>query len=97
MAAWATRMQTGGYKFKACGLGVIDDKGNRPKGVMCTEMNIVDSTKCAETFDATKTYTIPAGTVCLQWPDRTNNACVGDWGGKMREIIYHLKLLIFKS
>lgn len=93
MTAFFTRMRSVNFKYRACGIGVIDDKGTKPKGVMCTEMNYVEPARCAETFDPTRTYTIPTGTVCLQWPDRTNNACVGDFGGN--KFFYKTKILVF--
>lgn len=35
---------------------------------------------CKEPYAATP-FTIPAASFCLEWPDRDNNVCVGDFGG----------------
>ena len=56
------------YKFRACGVGVIGNKGEKPKGVVCTDVNPT-SEKCGDEQ--------PENTVCLQWSDRDNNICMG--------------------
>lgn len=56
-------------KFRACGVGITDNKNTVPKGVMCTDVNFVGD-KCEDTDAAIET------TVCLQWTDRDNNLWV---------------------
>ena len=72
------------FKFRACGVGVIGNKGERAKGVVCTEVNFVtDPAKCKEPYaaDDAEPFVAPAFQYCMQWPDRDNNVCVGDFGG----------------
>ena len=49
-------------------MGVIGNKGEKPKGVVCTDVNPT-SEKCGDEQ--------PENTVCLQWSDRDNNICMG--------------------
>lgn len=70
-------------KFRVCGIGVINNQGGRAKGVTCAEVKIIaDPELCAEQYDPEKKYTPPEQDLCLQWNDRDNNACVGDYGGR---------------
>jgi hypothetical protein len=54
------------YKFRACGIGITDNKQQVPKGVMCTDVSLVGAI-CESTDTAIDT------TACLQWTDRDNN------------------------
>jgi hypothetical protein len=63
-AAFQTRILN--YKFRACGIGQMDNNGALPKGVMCTDVNLVADI-CESTDDAVE------NAVCLQWTDRDNN------------------------
>lgn len=67
------------FKYRACGIGAINNQGKKSKGVMCTEMNIVPNSQCIG--DRGKLYTPPQNTLCLLWPNRDNNVCHGDFGG----------------
>lgn len=69
------------FKIRACGIGTTGNKGERGKGVVCTEINMItDPTLCKEPYGG-EAFPLLDGQVCLQWPDRDNNACVGDFGG----------------
>lgn len=65
-ATFEARVKANALKFRACGIGQTDNNGTVPKGVMCTDVNLVGE-KCEET-DATVD-----NTVCLRWEDRDNN------------------------
>ena len=82
VAAFALRMKD--YKFRACGVGVIGNYGERSKGV-CSEVDfITDPTMCKEQYAAAADPSFnndPEFYYCLRWPSRDNNACVGDSGG----------------
>ena len=90
VAAFALRMKD--YKFRACGVGVTGNYGERSKGVVCSEVDIItDPTMCKEQYAAAadpSLNTEPTFYYCLRWPSRDNNACVGDSGGP----IYAYKL-----
>lgn len=75
------RARLGGYKFRVCGIGSTDNKGTKPKDVICTEIDLVESTKCKKYGTTADLHTVPEGLACFQWSDRDNNVCVGDYGG----------------
>lgn len=87
VANFITEAATKNYKFRVCGIGKIDNKGTNPKGVLCTDLNLVASTACRKFGTVSDTFTVPDGIACLQWSNRENNLCVGDYGGK-RSIKY---------
>lgn len=58
--------------------------------VICTEVNYVPAELC-KALNSDPNPTIPPGDICLYWPDRDNNACVGDYGG-LFQIKWFLKL-----
>ena len=64
-------------------MGALNNAGATVKGLMCTDMNPISWTDCTTTTDGT-TVTMPVdGTaICLEWLDRDNNVCMGDYGGK---------------
>jgi hypothetical protein len=67
------------WRFRACGIGVIGNQGERAKGIVCTELNYADATNCKETAaDASTTvFPVKPDQTCFVWPDRDNNVCVG--------------------
>ena len=69
-------------RFKACGVGWINNKRERPKGVVCTEVNFIKSGECQK-YPSTELFELPEGYACFQWADRDNNLCVGDFGGSI--------------
>lgn len=71
---------TSGYKFRAAGIGVVDNKNTKSKGVMVTEVNPISSEVCAAPEDGT-IVTIPDdGTAaCLLWPDKDNNVSMKNY------------------
>jgi hypothetical protein len=73
------------FKFRACGIGAIDNKGTLPKGVLCTDVNLVASDKCFDPQDPTKAYEVPESFACIQWPAMQNNLCARDYGGKLKK------------
>ena len=81
VADFITRVKTENFKLRACGVGVTDNKGTKPKGVVCTDLNIVDSAQCRKFGTEADVHTVPEGIACLQWSDRDNNLCAGDYGG----------------
>lgn len=58
------------YRYRACGVGVIGNYGQKPKGVVCTDVNPIGAS-CGDDVIT------PDNAVCLQWTDRDNNICVG--------------------
>lgn len=60
-------------------MGVLDNKGTKATGLFCTDVNVVSKADCEK---AITPLTIPAEAICLRWPDRENNVCAGDYGGK---------------
>lgn len=60
------------WKFRVCGAGATDNNLNRPKGIMCTDLNLVASDKCLKA-GTTEALDVPENMGCLQWPDRENN------------------------
>lgn len=77
-----TFLSTNGYKTRACGVGNINNKGEKAKGVRCTEVKIVPNDQCKKYGTPSDLHTVPEGLACVQWPDRDNNICAGDYGGK---------------
>lgn len=69
-------------RFKACGVGWTNNYRNRPKGVVCTEVNFISSGQCKK-YPSDEFFELPEGYACFQWPDRENNLCVGDFGGSI--------------
>jgi hypothetical protein len=72
-------------KYFACGVGVINNKGEKAKGVLCTEVNVIDPAtgNCKPTSGpSTEPYKPAEGLFCVQWLAGDNNLCVGDFGGK---------------
>jgi hypothetical protein len=76
------RLNNAKFKYRACGIGATDNKGTLPKGVLCTDVNVVASDKCLDPQDPTKSYEVPETFACIQWPAMENNLCAGDYGGK---------------
>ena len=70
-----------GYKFRACGVGATNNKGEKTKGVICTDVDIVEDAKCRKYGTANEFHTVPAGMSCIQWSNLDNNVCIGDYGG----------------
>lgn len=70
------------YKFRACGVGSTNNKGEKSKGVVCTDVQIVADASCKKYGTVSDVHTVPAGMVCVQWSNKDNNVCVGDFGGK---------------
>jgi hypothetical protein len=62
-----------GTKMRGCGVGVTNNKGDKPKGVVCTDLKLVSSAKCLKFGTAAEMHTVPDGIACLQWSDRDNN------------------------
>lgn len=76
-------------KFRACGVGIINNNRDVPTGVICTEVNfITDPLLCKEPYGDAAAFPIPAYQYCLKFPDLDNNACIGDFGGP----VYSYKL-----
>jgi hypothetical protein len=70
------------WKYRACGVGVIGNKGERAKGIVCTDVNLVLATECMETYPIVPgtpnaPYPLTPEQACIVWPDRDNNVCVG--------------------
>lgn len=65
------------FKFRACGIGSINNKGQKSKGVLCTNMEIVPDLQCQ---DNSQTFPPPEGMLCMK-SIHDNNACAGDFGG----------------
>lgn len=82
------RASKASYKYRACGIGAIDNYGKKPKVMQCTEVNLVANDKCVNPQDPTMTYTVPDTFACIQWPSMENNLCAGDFGGPI--YIYQL-------
>lgn len=82
--AWlAAHTEANNWKTIACGVGVIDNKGTRSKGVVCTDVNFVKNEECKDALEDAKNtvYPVADGLACLVWPEKENNVCVGDYGG----------------
>jgi hypothetical protein len=78
---------------------VIGNKGERAKGIVCTDVNLVPATACLETYPLSgmptgAVFTVPGDQFCIQWPDRDNNICVGK---KKLKLIIAIFNLHFKS
>lgn len=71
-----------GWRFRACGIGVINNKGERARNVLCTDLNVQPQEQCKEDPTDERIFEVPTNQLCLHWPDRENNACVGDFGGE---------------
>lgn len=69
-------------KFRACGVGWTNNQGEKSKGVVCTDVNLVPDTECKKN-PSTDLFDLPEGYACFQWVDRDNNICVGDYGGSI--------------
>jgi hypothetical protein len=67
------------WRYRACGIGIIGNVGERAKGIVCTDVNLItDPAKCVEAKDG-MAFTNPPGSdqYCVSWPDRDSNICVG--------------------
>jgi hypothetical protein len=60
-------------KVRGCGVGKINNKGEKAKGVVCTDLKLVDSAKCKKYGTASELHTVPATMACLQWDNKDNN------------------------
>lgn len=82
-AAFVLRHTYNDYKFRVCGIGVINNYGSISRPVVkCTEVNfITDPLQCKDSYPGAIPYLIPPNQYCMKWPDRDNNACIGDFGG----------------
>lgn len=54
---------------------MTDNKGTKPKGLTCTDVNLVQD-ECTSLVTG-EAIELGEGQMCLQWPDRDNNICVG--------------------
>lgn len=52
------------WKFRTCGVGFVDNMNKKPKGVLCTDVNVVKAEDCAASF--TPAITLPANSACLK-------------------------------
>lgn len=101
-AAWELAHKSSeGWKLRACGIGVINNQGvySLP-GVVCTDLNKQVATECKNLPSDEAAVTVPAGDVCIQWPDRDNNVCVADYGGLFwpaQTYFFVLKFLLSRS
>lgn len=80
-------------RYRACGVGVINNEGLKPKGVLCTDVNILDpATEDCNNPDGSGKYTLPDGGIfCIQWQNNDNNLCAGDFGGEKEKKILKWK------
>lgn len=67
-------------KFRACGVGVADNKGAKSKGVTCVDINVINPNTGACIGANGQAATLPPGILCIQSRDEAN-LCVGDFGG----------------
>lgn len=65
------------HRFRVCGFGIINNQGVRPRVLQCTDVKPISLEKCRDDHNAD----IPDESICLEWPDRENNVCPGDYGG----------------
>jgi hypothetical protein len=76
-----THKASEGWKYRACGVGVIGNKGERAKGIVCTDVMRVEAADCKESFPSSDgtyaAYTPPADQFCFLWPNIDSNICVG--------------------
>lgn len=64
------------YKYRACGIGAINNQNEYPKGLVCTDVSPIPNADCTALG-----FTLPEDVICLKWEDRDNNVCIGDFGG----------------
>lgn len=69
-------------KFRGCGFGWVNNKGEKAKGMTCTELNLVPTGQCKK-LGTTEFLTQPEGIACFQWANKDNNMCVGDYGSSI--------------
>lgn len=70
--------------FRVCGIGAINNKGERPKGVVCTDVNVIDPADGGcKNPETSEVYSPPEGVFCVQWSNQDNNLCAGDFGGEL--------------
>lgn len=78
-----------GAWFTACGIGIIDNKRSKSKGVMCANVTILnpltESCKSKETGEAFPD--IPEDVICLQQTSDAN-LCSQDYGGEIFLLFY---------
>lgn len=76
----------GNYKFRVCGVGAINNHGDKVKGtVLCTDVRLVDASNgLCKAHGQSDPYYPADGLACLQWNDRDNNVCVGDYGSELK-------------
>lgn len=68
------------YRIRVCGVGVIDHKGTKSRGLSCTDMLYKKTEDCNTDTEADPP--IPDdSTICL-YSNADNNVCAGDYGGK---------------
>lgn len=69
------------YSFRVCGIGAIDNKGTKSKGLLCADMSVKKASVCAEDLAAeTPVFPDDDTAVCLV-STAENNVCAGDYGG----------------
>jgi hypothetical protein len=70
-----------GGKIRGCGVGFINNKGEKAKDVQCTDLDIQLDDKCFD-LGSMKQHTVPKNFACVQWANKDNNFCASDFGGK---------------
>jgi hypothetical protein len=68
------------YKFRVCGLGATDNKGTKPKGLLCAELNVIDGAACKTALGDTTMIPEDGTAICLTSLTDAN-VCAGDYGG----------------
>lgn len=58
------------FRYRACGVGFVDHKGTKSKGVACTEVNIVPLNKCVDPKNPQTSFSPPINTLCIKWPKK---------------------------
>lgn len=84
----AFKAGTSTMRYRVCGMGSINNQNQRPRGLICVDMNPISFDECTTTTDGTTVNMPDDGTaICLQWLDRDNNVCMGDYGGDLFEFL----------
>lgn len=69
------RRKTSNHRFQICGIGRINNKGQKPTGLRCIFVDVPPIEKCDPQP--------PRGSFCIKYPEIDTNVCAGDAGGAL--------------
>jgi hypothetical protein len=76
------------FKFRVCGIGAIDNKGTKSKGLLCGDMDVKKADVCAEALAAEEPVLPEDETAVCLVSSSENNVCSGDYGGPVWAYMY---------